>query len=97
MRIQARYYANLKDGKTKYLCSSHLSMVAVRLDGVGHLRLKRGVMRVGTLSQFTSKLCEECLRADSATPPVCPAPPDKDTIQQSMSVPVSAGPSEASP
>jgi hypothetical protein len=57
---KAKYYANFRDGKNAYLCSDHLQVVAKKLDDAGHLALKRGVKRIGSLSPYTPKTCTEC-------------------------------------
>lgn len=60
MASKAKYYANFRDGKSAYLCSDHLQVVAKKLDDAGHLALKRGVRSIGSLSRFTPKECTEC-------------------------------------
>jgi hypothetical protein len=60
MEIPARYYAKMKDGTWVYVCSHHLSKIAVKLNGSGRLRLRRGVRFMGRLAEHTSKKCGEC-------------------------------------
>ena len=57
---QAKYYANLRIGKSIYLCALHVTKVARRLDDAGHMQLKRGVRSIGSLSPYTPKTCTEC-------------------------------------
>lgn len=64
MESQAKYYANLRDGKSVYLCGGHVTKVAVKLDNIGHLAPKRGVRSIGSLSPFTPKKCAECLQEE---------------------------------
>ena len=62
MNFRAKYYANLRDGKSIYLCSGHIEKVARKIDDAGHMQLKRGVRSIGSLSIYTPKLCAECAR-----------------------------------
>jgi hypothetical protein len=59
MGIQAKYYANMKDGRSIHLCKLHVKKVAIVEDG-GRMYLRRGVRSIGSLSKFTPKTCVEC-------------------------------------
>ena len=61
---KAKYYANLRTGKSVYLCARHITQVARRLDDAGRLSLKRGVRSIGSLHPYTPKTCAKC----AATP-----------------------------
>ena len=61
METRAKYYVNLKTGKSLYLCSLHVTKVARCIDDAGRMSMKRGVKSIGTLHQYTIKQCAECL------------------------------------
>lgn len=60
METKAKYYANLRTGKSVYLCDRHITKVARRIDDAGRMALKRGVRSIGSLNQYTPKKCAEC-------------------------------------
>jgi hypothetical protein len=60
MDNKAKYYANLRTGKSVYLCGRHITQVARRLDAAGRMSLKRGVRSIGSLNPYTPKKCTEC-------------------------------------
>lgn len=60
MENRAKYYASLRTGRSVYLCESHISKVARRIDDVGRMALKRGVRSIGSLNPYTPKKCAEC-------------------------------------
>ena len=62
MNFRAKYYANLRDGKSIYLCSGHIEKVARKIDDAGHMQLKRGVRSIGSLSIYSRETCVECRR-----------------------------------
>jgi hypothetical protein len=64
MASQAKYYANLRTGKSIYLCAGHVTKVAKKLDNLGHLAPKRGVRSIGSLSTYTPKQCVECIQEE---------------------------------
>jgi hypothetical protein len=65
MDNRAKYYANLRTGKSVYLCARHVTKVARRIDDAGRMALKRGVRSIGSLNPYTPKKCAECQQQQS--------------------------------
>jgi hypothetical protein len=65
MEIPAKYYAAMEDGKMVYVCSHHVSKIAVKGKAPGRMSPKRGVRFIGTLNQYTAKKCAECRKGPS--------------------------------